>query len=140
MIRPRAPRSGFALMMVLVALGILAVLLGSIALQFSINRRNAERRANQLQSLWLARAGLDLAAAKLLANADYRGETTSLVDEGALRIDVRRDNDVYRVTAEATYPAAGLLPVVREASRTFRRVGGERVRLEALAVDAAGAE
>jgi type II secretory pathway pseudopilin PulG len=134
--RPSPPRrAGFGLIVMLVALAIVAILLGSITFQIVINRKALARHENRLQALWLARAGLDIAAAKLLA-ADYRGETIELIPAGTVRIDVRQEKENFHVSSEATYPANSAEPVVREVSRIYHRVTeGKRTRLEASADD-----
>src|SRR5581483_10107367 len=111
--RVHAPpgRAGFGLMVLVIVLAVVAILIGSITAQLMLSRTLLERRENQLQSQWLARAGLEVAAAKLLAGAgDYRGEKLALIPAGTVRIEVRRDQDTYRVTSEASYPAEGTRP------------------------------
>ncbi len=128
---PHARRPGFGLMALLIALGIVTILLGSITLQVLINRKTLARHERRLQALWLARAGLEVAAAKVLDGADdYTGETVTLMPAGTVRIQVQREKQIFRVTSEATYAINENMPIVREVSRSYRLVGeGKQLRL-----------
>jgi type II secretory pathway pseudopilin PulG len=133
-VSPICRRAGFGLIALLVALAIVTILMGTITAQIFINRKTADRRENQLQALWLARAGLEVAAAKLLSGTeDYRGEALELIPESTVRIEVQRQKDTFHVRSEANYSAGSPQPVVRELNRTYRRVTeGKRVRLEVV--------
>ena len=69
--RPR----GFALLLVLVCLAIASAMLVSIIKSSAAGRRFSGRRASRAQAIWLAESGIERAAGKLAADADYRGET-----------------------------------------------------------------
>jgi type II secretory pathway component PulK len=129
------PRSGYALMTIVLMLGIVALMLGSITIQMALNRTAQAQREARLQALWLARSGLEQAAGRLMAAAeDYRGETLELLPGGTVRIEIERDGEVQRITSEASYAGTLSHPVVRVEMRSYRlhRDGG-RVRLEPVA-------
>ena len=93
--------------------------------------------AEQFGVEWLARAGVELAAARLLEKpAAFTEEHRDLVPDGKVRTVVEKtDPDIYSITAEAEAGQQDRTPVVRTASARFRRteIGGA-VRLEALPV------
>jgi type II secretory pathway pseudopilin PulG len=112
-------RTGYALMTVILTLAIVAVMLSTITLQVVMNRQAQVRREAQLQALWLARAGLELGAARLASDSDYRGDALELIPTGLVRIEIERDKDVIRVLSESTYTGTQAHPVVRALSRTY---------------------
>jgi hypothetical protein len=123
---PRVSRHGVAIMAVVVALAVLSVVLGAATWQIMAHRRTLVRHVNEAQALWLARAGMERAAARLLADpAAFAGETLELIPHSQLRISVQRDPgqaDTFEVTSEARYPTDVPRPVVRSITRRFRRV------------------
>ncbi len=118
-------RRGNALLIAVAALTIVSALLVAIAWECLAGRRLVERRQVQLQAESLARAGVELAAERLLRDAaGYRGESIELIPGGHVRIDVQTDAkaaDIFRVASEARYTGDGGELVVRSATRTFRR-------------------
>ena len=76
--------------------------------------RAADTRYWDLQAQWLAEAGVERAAARLSADANYRGETWTIsakelagANDGAVRINVEKDAgraNRRRVSVEADYP------------------------------------
>jgi hypothetical protein len=134
------PRRGVATFWVLVVLAVLTAVLGTITCQFLAGRSLVERRQNQLQARWLARAGVELAAARLLADpGGYKGETVEVVPGGKVRIEVRAESgspDTFVVRSEGRFPAVER-GVTRSEERRFRRtVEKDRVRLEVVPPDA----
>jgi hypothetical protein len=129
-------RQGLAAIWALVILAVITVLMTLITWQGLAGLRQAERREHQLQADWLARSGLELAAARLLAADDFKGETFEPVPRSRVTITVETKPDspgFVRVTSEARYPVEGRLSVVRTATRVFRRVADkERVRVEVV--------
>ena len=130
-------RRGSALLIVVAALAIVSALLAAITWECVAGRRLVERRQVQLQADALARAGVELAAQRLLRDpASYQGESVELLPGGHVRIEVRADpkrTDVFQVTSEARYPGDGSERVVRSAKRTFRRTSrNNEVQLEAF--------
>jgi hypothetical protein len=134
-------RAGVALIGTLAVLAVVSVLLMTIGAQMLSNRRLAERRAEQLQADWLARAGVELAIGRLLAAEGYTGETTELIPRSEVRVTVGRDEKspgTFRVVSEARFPTDTREVVMRSVTRLVRRVkDGDRIRIEALPVDEA---
>lgn len=120
------PRRGVAAIWALVVLSVLTVVIALATWHSLAGQRLAERRQYQLQADWLARSGIELAAARLLtAPHEYKGETVQPVERGQVRIAVHTDEKapgVFRITAEARYPAGDKDAVLRTAARTLRRV------------------
>jgi hypothetical protein len=119
------------------ALVVVSALVATAGWHVLLNRRLAERREHQLQAGWLARAGLELAAARLLGDPEgYAGESAEPVARSLVRVTVQREKgspDTFRVVSEARYPTDARGVVVRELTRRLRRVSeGGRVRLEVL--------
>ena len=130
-------RRGIALMGTLVALLILSLMMTAVVWQIMATRRTLEHREYELQAVWLARAGAELAAAHLLANpSGYSGEVVELIPGSSVSVEVRSEDsssDTFRITSEARYPAQAVGGVVRSVTRHYRRqVDGERVRLQVM--------
>jgi hypothetical protein len=120
-----------------VALAVVSVVSAAVTWQCLASRRLLDRRQHQLQAESLARAGVELAADRLLTDpAGYRGESVELIPGAQVRIEVRADEgaaDVFRVTSEARFPKDGRDSVRRSARRSFRRTSkGGQVRLEVV--------
>jgi hypothetical protein len=135
-----ARRRGSALLIAVAALAIISALAAAIAWECVAARRVLDRRQTQLQAESLARAGVELAADRLLRDpAGYRGETVALVSGAEVRIEVRTDaksGSVFRVTSEARYSADGGPRLVRSASRAFRRTSrNNEAHLEVVTED-----
>lgn len=133
----RSPRVGLATVWVLVVMSVLTILSAGLTRQFVLARRLARDDVNQAQALWLARSGLDVAAARLLAAEDYQGETLHPLPETELVITVAKDADTagrYHVTSQARLPGTGQLTASRTLEGTFQRREAEgATRLERLA-------
>lgn len=129
-------RRGLAAIWALVILAVITVLMTLITWQGLAGLRQAERREHQLQADWLARSGLEAAAARLLAADDFKGETLEPLARSRVTITVDAKPDapgLFRITSEARYPVEGRLSVVRTAARVFRRiVDKDRVRVEVV--------
>jgi hypothetical protein len=139
LVRP-APRSGIAVIWVLIIFTVLAATSAAAAWQFSTCRRMLERRQNRVQVLWLARSGAELAAARLLAEPDgYTGETVAPIAESRVRITVEKDAaraNTYKVRCEAQYPEDGPGKVNVALSWTAtRQTAPAAVRLEMVDED-----
>jgi len=122
--------------MALVLIASLTVILSVAAVQMIAQRKVLRQREHQLQATWLARAGVELAAARLLDKpAAFTEENRELAPESRVRIAVEKTApDVYRVTAEAEVGLENGPPVTRSASGRFRRTAdGDTIRLQALA-------
>jgi hypothetical protein len=132
------PRKGVALVMALVVMAALAVVLSVVTLQIVSQRQLVRQRQRQLQAEWLARAGVELAAARLLEKpAGFVEETAELLPDTKVRIVVEKlDQDSYTVSVEAEVGPAEDAVVVRTASARFRRTDSDGViRLQAVPLD-----
>jgi hypothetical protein len=106
----RQPRSGITVMWVLVILTVIAATSATAAWQFSTGRRLLERRQNRVQAIWLARSGGELAAARLLQQPAYTGETVAPIAESKVRITVEKDAaraNTFKIRCEAQFPEDG---------------------------------
>ena len=133
-------RRGVALLAAMIALVILTSMLAAIAWQITANRRVNLHRENELEATWLARSGIEHAAARLLADpAGFSDEEIELMPRATVQISVIREagaTDVFRVTSEALYLASSREPIVRTETRWFRRIAdGETVRLEYVEIN-----
>jgi hypothetical protein len=116
------PRRGVAMIWMLIVLAALTALFGTITWQHLAGRRVLEQRHKQLQAEWLAQAGVELAAARLLNDpTGYRGETVTLLPGGEVRITVQFVDEVFCVTSEARYRTDEPPIVMRSITRRFRR-------------------
>jgi hypothetical protein len=130
-------------MWTLVVLSVLTVMMATITWQVLANRRWLDRRQNQIQSVWLARAGLEWAATRLLNNpVGYAGESLQLIPESDIRIKVLKESNspnTFSVTSEARYPNGSNAVVVRSLTRRLRLVmENDRLRLEVVATETSG--
>jgi type II secretory pathway pseudopilin PulG len=131
-------RNAVATMWMLVVLSVLTVLIATMTWQILASRRWLDRRQNQIQSEWLARAGLELAATRLLMSnsAGYAGESLQLIPDSEIRLHVQKESDspnTYSVTSEARYPTDSKSLVVRSVTRRLRLVREkEQVRVEVV--------
>ena len=130
-------RRGAALMMAVVAIAVVSLLAAGITWNLLAGRLLLDRRQRELQAQSLARAGVELAAARLLADTTgYRGETVELLPGSHVRIQLRAESgvaDVFRVTSEARFPKDGKESVLRSVTVTLRRTKGEhQVRVEVI--------
>jgi len=109
-----------------IALSVLSVMLSAIAWQLAAQRRMLERRFDREQAVWLARAGMERALARLVADPrGAAGETVELVPNSRLHVTVRREpgaDDIFLVTSESRFPTDDLHPIARTETRRLRRV------------------
>ncbi|MFO0930266.1 MAG: hypothetical protein U0736_25115 [Gemmataceae bacterium] len=131
-----APRRGAALLVVLVALTLITTLMVTVGSLMVANRRLEDRRAEALQATWLARAGADLALARLLERPEkYPGETVEPIAQGKVEVTVKPgdEKDTFQVTSEARYPADRPSASSRTVTLRVRRtVADGKVRVEVL--------
>jgi hypothetical protein len=132
-------------MWVLVILTVLAATSATAAWQFTTGRRTLERRQNRIQAIWLARAGGELAAARLLAEPDgYTGETVTPIAESRIHITVEKDAaraNTYKIRCETRYPEDGPGSVSIALSWTAtRQADPPAVRLEVVDEEAGGVQ
>jgi type II secretory pathway component PulK len=103
-------RRGAALIFVLVIVAVLTALMAIAAQNVVSARRVLNNRSNQLQSLWLARAGLEVAVDRLRSDQNYQGETLDLIADSRLEIKVEKEGDgKLRVTSEAQFTGIGTI-------------------------------
>jgi type II secretory pathway component PulK len=134
---PAAPRKGLALVVTLVALAALTTIFSVMTLQLLAERQALGRRHQQLQADWLARAGVEQAAARLLDNPSaFTEDNRQLVPDARVHIVVAKVGpDLYAVTAEAEVSLQDR-PVARTAHARFRRTAsGGTVRLDNLSAE-----
>jgi hypothetical protein len=126
--RPFGARSrGTALILVLVALAVTTLLFMAAMKMIVVQRKTIEVNARQIQAGWLADSGIRRAAARLAAEADYRGETWNISaedlggrDGGIVTIKVEQvpgKADRRAVHVEADYP-----PELEQRARETRDV------------------
>jgi type II secretory pathway pseudopilin PulG len=120
-------RPGLVSLWAIIVLGIVGSLSALVAVQGLALRRINDQRQEQLQTLWLARSGLELAAQRLLTKpAGYEGETLELIPRSQVRIQVTPVKDragVYRVSCEAQYPTDRKQATRLTEERTYQRSG-----------------
>ncbi len=131
----KAKRKGVALITALVVMAVLAIVLSVVTVQIVAQRNLLRQRERQLQADWLARAGVELAVARLLDSPkDFSEENRDLAPAGKVKIELKKSanaNDVYVVSAEAEVALPDEKPVVRTAAARFRRTdSGGVVRLQ----------
>jgi type II secretory pathway component PulK len=119
-------RRGVALLVVVVALALVGVAMGITAWQITAGHRLLDRREHELQALWLARSGVEIAAARLSTDsANYTGEVVELIPHSEVNIRVTPDGSstsTFRVTSEARYSENASHPVARSVECQVRRV------------------
>jgi hypothetical protein len=129
-------RRGMALIFALAVLAAVTGLVAAVGMQIVSQRAALERRQHQLQAQWLARAGVELGAARLLEKAEeFKEERTDLIEGGKVRVAVEKAGpDLYTVTAEAETTLPSGPQVVHSASARYRRTGRDgAARLEPVA-------
>ncbi len=127
-------RKGFALITALIVMAVLAIVLTVVTMQIVAQRNLLRQRERQLQADWLARAGVELAAARLLDSPmEFSEERSDLAPAGKVKIDVKKSADVFVVSAEAEVGLAGEKAVIRAAIGRFRRTdSGGVIRLQTV--------
>ena len=110
---PRA-EIGAVLVVVLIGMAVATMIFLSVLKLIAVQRQSVELQTRQIQAGWLAESAVQRAAARLSADADYRGETwnISAQDIGgrdgatiAIRVDdVAGKPDRRTVHVEADYP------------------------------------
>jgi hypothetical protein len=128
-------RPGAASIWALVVLAVVSAMSVAAVGQFAAARRQVDAHGHQIQADWLARAGYELAVARVLADpTGYTGETVTPIPAGEVKIVVRKDpdvKDVYRIESQARYPAGERGAVVQTVRRSFKRIDGPQgVRIE----------
>jgi hypothetical protein len=113
-------------MILLVALVLVGAVTTTMAWQMTTGYRLLEHRDRELQATWLARAGAEIAVARLLSNPqNYKGESLEIIPHGEVHIKVEpQANSVneFRLEVDARYPTDTSLPVQSSISRSLQRV------------------
>ena len=124
-------RKGFALITVLVVMSVLAIVLTVVTVQVVAQRDLLRQRERQLQADWLARAGVELAAARLIDSPkEFSEERSDLAPGGKVKIDVKKSAEIFIVSAEAGVSLPDEKAVIRNATARFRRTdSGGVIRL-----------
>ncbi len=112
-------RRGMISVVMLVAL-IIILIIGAALMRVALTRRaGLKSEERRLQAVWLADSGLDRASSRLVASADYAGETWEIPAEdlggrGAatvlIRVETPADKpDLRKVHVQADYPIGSSL-------------------------------
>jgi len=110
--------------MALVLMAVLTVILSVVTMQIVSQRQLMAQRQRQYQAQWLARAGVELAVARLLKTpVGFKEVNTGLLPDAKVHITVEKtEPDLYLVTAECTLGPVEDKPMVRTAQERFRRI------------------
>ena len=110
----RRPRRGALMLIAMVCVAVAAVVFVSVLRLAVAERRAVRLEAEKVQADWLVESGIERAAARLGADADYAGETWQVSaellggkDPAAVRIEVRpvrEEPDRRTVDVEVDYP------------------------------------
>jgi type II secretory pathway component PulK len=134
------PRRAAALLVVIVLLAVASAVIVSVVKLAAAQRRQLQAEQWSLQAAWLAESGLDRAAARLAANADYQGETWAVPAEeldhsaaAAVSIHVepvanKPERRLVRVQADYPDDPQQRARQVREAIVLLRSSNTERVK------------
>jgi hypothetical protein len=119
-------RRGAAAIWTLLVIVLVTAMMAAGMARFATARRAVEAQVHEARCDWLARSGIEIAAAKMLADEKYAGETAKPFGTGELTIAVKKEKDAYRITAAAREGTAA-----RTLERSFRRTSTpDGVRLE----------
>ena len=125
-------RRGGALIIALVAMSIIVLVLSMLTAQVVMQRNLVRQRHRQVQAEWLARAGIETAAARLLSQAEpFTDDNLEIAPDSKLRVAVEKAGDAFVITASAEVGLEGGRPILREINARFRRTEVEgRILLE----------
>jgi type II secretory pathway component PulK len=74
----RSRHRGIAMVVVLLGLVVTITIFLSVLKLIAVQRQSVELQTRQIQAAWLAESAVERAAARLTAEASYRGETWSI--------------------------------------------------------------
>ena len=134
--RSSTRRHGAALIMALVAMAIITIVLSVITAQVVSQRQSVLHRQRQLQAEWLARAGAEWAAARLLQKGEaFSDDQQQLAPDSKVRLSVAKaEQDRFDITVDVTVGLNEGRPVARTLSMRFLRTEKDNVaRLETIA-------
>ena len=117
-------RSGVAIIMALVLMATLAVVFAAVTLQIVSQRRLLRERERELQSIWLARAGVEIAAGRLLDGPVPFSEENYVTPEGKVHIETKKSGaDSYAISVAAVAETKeDLHPMAHDLRVHFRRL------------------
>jgi type II secretory pathway component PulK len=127
-------RRGAVLITAVMVMAVVSVVLALVTAQVIAQRNTLRMRERRLQAEWLARAGIELGAARLLEGPkEFSEENREIVPDGTVKIEVKKAaDDIFDVSARAEVALPDETPVVRTCTAQFRRAGdGKLVRVEA---------
>ena len=121
---PRPVRRGAALVLALVCLLVVATLGVAVTRLLMDEHRQANRRQQQLQALWVAESAVQRAAVQLQTSLDYEGETWD-IDAGSMgtrwpaqaviRVEpVESHERLRRIVVQAHYPKRELYGILQK--------------------------
>jgi len=129
-------RRGVSAIWVLVVLAVISTISVAAVGRFVAARRQVDAHRTRVQADYLALAGYEMAADKLLTDPKYAGETLAPITGGEVKIAVQKDpgeSAIYRIESEARFSGNGRITVVRTVKRAIKRVAGlNGVRLETV--------
>jgi hypothetical protein len=128
-------RRGVAILWVLFVLALLSGVIAAITWQHLAGRTALDEHHKNLQASWLARGGMELAAARLLESPQsYKGDVTDLIPNSKVHVELQANsgsNTSFVLKSEATYPVGDPHPAIRTLTRKVRRVSEKgQIRLE----------
>jgi hypothetical protein len=130
-------RRGVTIFAAVAALTLVSVLMATIGALLVSNRRQEAQHQREAQAKWLARAGVEVAIDKLLAEGEkYKGEKVELLPKSQVVITVEAEEGAkgaFRVKSAARYPLDHPRPVLTSVERKVKRkVEGGVARVEVV--------
>ncbi len=111
----RAKRGGFLMLTTLVCVALVVAMAGLMARMFVVHSQYGRAQFRRMQCQWLVDSGIERAAARLAADAEFTGETWRIEPEeldgqnaALVHIDVASDPtkpEDWLITVQADYPA-----------------------------------
>jgi hypothetical protein len=112
---PEPTRRGAALLLVVLAIVISAMVVGTLAQMAVAQRHQMRRERDRLQAFWLVDSGCRRAIAQLATNAEYAGESwrvdvpgSAAAQAGLVTIQVTATEDQRRLEVVAEFPAGAI--------------------------------
>src|SRR5262245_9469414 len=100
-------RRGAAIIFAVAVLSALMVFMLTTTKYLTSTRRIAENRFNRVQAEWLDRAGIELAVARIIADAGAdQNEPMLLIPDSQIQLKITRDTqsaDNYRIVSDARF-------------------------------------
>lgn len=132
-------RSGIAILWVLFVLVLLSAVIGLITKQHLAGRSLQDQRVKRLQAEWLARAGSEVALARLLQIPEgFSNDIGDLLPDSKVHVEIKTaagSTTDFDVTSEAHFPMSDPHPVIRSLRRQVRREA-EKGQIRLTPIDA----